>query len=159
MITKTNRGFTFMELMVCVAIIGILSAIAIPSYIKYRERGLIAQATGDLKRIQRAVQDLGHDTGRWPTGSIAGVAKAMGTGSEVWDFSASALTTDPGWNDWQGPYLSGPFTDPWGMNYYFDEDYDIGAGNAAAVVASFGPDKVGPTTYDDNNIIVVIPAN
>ena len=44
------------------------------------------------------------------------------------------------------------------MNYFFDEDYNLGGGRVVAVVGSFGPDKVGPFTYDDNNIIVIIPA-
>lgn len=160
LIPKTNRAFTLTELMMVIAIIGILAGIAIPSYIKFRGRGYIAQATGDLKKIQRLVQDLGHDTGRWPTGSMAAVAKGLGAGDEVWDLSdpAAGLTANPGWNGWQGPYLTETFQDPWGMNYFFDEDYNLGGGRVAAVVGSFGPDKVGPFTYDDNNIIVIIPA-
>ncbi|MCK5418155.1 MAG: prepilin-type N-terminal cleavage/methylation domain-containing protein [Desulfobacterales bacterium] len=121
LIPKKNRGFTLMEVTVVIAIMGILAAIAIPSYIRYRERGLITHATGDLKKIQRVVQDLGHDTGRWPTGSMAGEAKAMGTGTERWDLSAAAaqLTANPaGLNGWQGPYLTDTFQDPWGMNYF-----------------------------------------
>jgi hypothetical protein len=42
------------------------------------------------------------------------------------------------------------------MNYFFDEDYNLGGGRVVAVVGSFGTDKVGPFTYDDNNIIVII---
>ena len=45
------------------------------------------------------------------------------------------------------------------MNYFFDEDYDLGGGRVVAVVGSFGPDKCCPMSYDDNNIIVIIPAN
>ena len=162
MIPKANRGFTFVELMIVIAILGILSAIAIPSYIKYREKGIIAQATGDLKMIQRAVQDLGHDTGKWPTGNKAGEAKVMNDGDERWDLSAPAarLTADPtSWNGWQGPYLTDTFQDPWGMNYFFDEDFDLGGGRVEAVVGSFGPDKCCPMSYGDDDIIVIIPAD
>jgi type II secretion system protein G len=157
LIPKTNRGLTFVELMIVIAIIGILAAIAIPSYIKHREKGVIARATGDLKKIQRVVQDLGHDTGKWPTGNKAGVA---GSGDEIWDLSdpAAGLTANPGWTGWQGPYLTETFQDPWGMNYFFDEDYDPG-GIDVTVVGSFGPDKCCPMSYGGDDIFLIIPAN
>ena len=63
LIPRKSRGFTLVEVMVAIGICGVLAAIAIPNYIKYRQKGFIAQATGDLKKIQRKVLDLGHDTG------------------------------------------------------------------------------------------------
>ena len=92
-----SRGFTLMELMVAIAICGVLAAIAVPNYLKYRQKGLVAAATGDLKKIQRKVQDLGHDTGRWPDRNLAGVPLAPHThGNEVWDLSdpAAGLTAN-----------------------------------------------------------------
>jgi prepilin-type N-terminal cleavage/methylation domain-containing protein len=165
LIPKTNRGFTFVELMVCVAIIGILAGIAIPSYIKYRERGFIAQATGDLKKLQRAVQDLGHDTGRWPSKGanklMAGVAAGFGFNNELWDLSideAGLAATDDNYPQWQGPYYTEPFQDPWGKNYFMDHDYDMN-GRTVAAIGSFGPNKCCENAYDDDDIILIIPAN
>ncbi len=160
LIPKTNRGFTFNELMTCVAIIGILAGIAIPSYIKYRERGFIAQATGDLKKLQRAVQDLGHDTGRWPGGKMAGVPIDQGDGDEHEDLSLAELglaATDGSYPSWQGPYYTEPFQDPWGTNYFFDEDYNY-QGKIVAAIGSYGPNKAGLNDYDDDDIILIIPA-
>jgi prepilin-type N-terminal cleavage/methylation domain-containing protein len=163
LITKKNRGFTLVEVMVTIAIIGILAAIAIPNYLKFRQKGLIGAASGDLKKLQRKIQDLGHDTGRWPDRNPAGVAVGSGTfGNEIWDLSnpAAGLTANGGsfFQDWQGPYLSGPFQDPWGHNFFFDSDYDLD-GRTVAVVGSFGPNGCCPNTYDDDDIVLIIPAN
>ena len=168
LIPKTNRGFTLNELMICIAIIGILAGIAIPSYIKYRERGFIAQATGELKKLQRAVQDLGHDTGRWPSKGDADAKLIAGVGiggplvlNELWDLSdpeAGLATTDGNYPQWQGPYYTEPFQDPWGTNYFMDHDYEIN-GKRVTAIGSFGPNKCCQNAYDDDDIILIIPAN
>jgi len=46
-----KKGFTLMELMITVAIVGILAAIAIPSYTSYMQRGRMAQAYTDIQTI------------------------------------------------------------------------------------------------------------
>jgi prepilin-type N-terminal cleavage/methylation domain-containing protein len=48
---RKPRGFTLIELMIAVAIIGILSAVAIPSYIKYMRRAEMAEAPSNLRRM------------------------------------------------------------------------------------------------------------
>ena len=161
LIRKKSRGFTLMELMVAIAIVGVLSAIAIPNYLRYRQKGLIGRATGDLKTIQRKIQDLGHDTGLWPNKRPAGSHVTMGSGGEVWDLSQSTagLTANGGgaFSDWQGPYFTGPFKDPWGHNYFFDGDYNLN-GRIVPVVGSFGPNGCCKNAYDDDDIILIIPS-
>ena len=161
LITKKSRGFTLTELMVAIAICGVLSAIAIPNYLRYREKGLIGAATGDLKKIQRKIQDMGHDTGFWPNKRPAGGSISMGAGGEIWDLSNpnAGLTANGGnfFPDWQGPYLTDTFQDPWGRNYFFDGDYNLN-GRPVAAVGSFGPNGCCPNAYDDDDIILIIPS-
>jgi len=46
-----KKGFTLTELMITVAIVGILAAIAIPAYTGYMQRGRMAQAYGDIQEL------------------------------------------------------------------------------------------------------------
>ncbi len=52
--THTRRGFTLVEIMIVVAIIGLVAAIAIPNFIRYREASRRSVCIANLKQMQDA---------------------------------------------------------------------------------------------------------
>lgn len=66
--TRTNqRGFTLIELMIVVAIVGVLSAIAYPSYTEYVRRGHRADARAGLLQAQQWLERAATAQGVYPT--------------------------------------------------------------------------------------------
>ena len=72
-----QSGFTLIELMIVVAIIGILAAIAIPMYQSYTIRAQVTEGINLSSGAKIAVSDFFMNTGGWPTNnSAAGLAAA-----------------------------------------------------------------------------------
>jgi type IV pilus assembly protein PilA len=111
---KLSKGFTLIELMIVVAIIGILAAIAIPNFVKYQLRSKFSEASSNVEGLRKAeealrqgerrvvvagVVDPAYEGGSYHNlGSAAlPTAGVIGTQKMVWPAADLALTTAIDW--------------------------------------------------------------
>jgi general secretion pathway protein G len=76
-LARRRAGFTLIELMLTVAILGTLVGIAIPSYRTYVERAKVASAVSDIRNISTEIDGFEADRGRLP-------ADLMEIGYDTW---------------------------------------------------------------------------
>jgi general secretion pathway protein G len=129
-----QRGFTLIELMIVVVILGLLATTVMPKILSRPEQARRTKAKVDMQNIASALSLFKTDTGRFPT-----TAEGL-----------DALVTDPGIKGYNSDaYLERVPPDPWGNAYVYicpgihSKDYDL---------ESFGKDGEDGGTDEDADI-------
>jgi type IV pilus assembly protein PilE len=82
-----NKGFSLIELMVTVAIVGILSAIALPAYTDYLVRGRLVQATSTLAGWRVKMEQFYQDNRTYTNACVAGSAAVTPAPTDFFTFA------------------------------------------------------------------------
>ncbi len=131
---RNRTGFTLIELMIVVVILGLLATMVMPKVLSKPEQARRTKAKVDIRSIQSALGLFKTDTGRFPSTSEG----------------LQALVTNPGIDRYdRDGYLERVPTDPWGNRYIYispgvhSKDYDI---------ESYGKDGEDGGAEDDADI-------
>jgi type IV pilus assembly protein PilA len=113
-----RRGFTLIELMLVVGIIGVVAAVAIPNFVMYQARSRRSEAYTNLSALARsqkafqAERNEYHDSGLpFPDAALYN-GGMLGAASMPWDAASQAAFSDVGWSP-EGKvfYSYGAYTD------------------------------------------------
>jgi general secretion pathway protein G len=129
-------GFTLMELLVVILIIGLLTGIVGPRLLGQISRSEVTTAKAQMDAFDKALQSYRLDVGHFPT-TTQGL---------------SALIVQPADEQrWRGPYLQQAIPlDPWGSPYQYRSP---GTGTKDFDLVSLGHDRAPGGTGDDADIV------
>ena len=118
---QSASGFTLVEIMLVVIIIGVLAAMVVPRFAGRTEQAKVARAKSDLAAIGLALDLYEMDVGQYPR-----------TLAELVANDPPSSLSEAMRAQWNGPYLKkGLPKDPWGREYQFvresqhQQDYDL----------------------------------
>ena len=121
---RSQRGFTLIELMVVILIIGLLATIVVQNLRSATDKAKRVKAEADISQLKSALDRYYLDAGSYPTSDqgLPALVAAPGSGNTG--------------GDWGGPYIEKIPLDPWGHPYFYQSD-----GNEY-LLKSFGADGV-----------------
>jgi len=129
-----SRGFTLLELLVVIVIIGLLAGYVAPRYFSQVGKSEIQVAKAQIESLEKALDQFRLDTRRYPTAE------------EGLDVLVSRPASVPGWS---GPYLKKAVpNDPWGRPYV----YRVPGEKHEFEIVSYGRDGKAGGNGDDADI-------
>ena len=132
---RKNRGFTLLELLVVMVIIGLLVGYVAPMYFKQIGKSEVKVAKAQIEAFGKALDQYRLDTGHYPTTEQGLQALAVKPEDEA---------------RWDGPYLKkGVPLDPWGTPF----DYKSPGQHGEYDIISYGRTKAAGGTGEDAPLV------
>jgi general secretion pathway protein G len=118
---RAQRGFTLVEMLVVITIIGLIMGLVGPQVLRYLGETKVKTARIQIQSFEQALSHFYLDIGRYPTTS---------------EGLAALVKQPPGLNAWNSPYLKNVPNDPWGKPYIYRSPGE----RSAYEIISYGAD-------------------
>jgi general secretion pathway protein G len=130
-----SRGFTLLELLVVIVIIGLLAAFVAPKYFGQIGKSKTQMARAQIESLDKAIDQYRLDTGSYPSTANGLAALSVQPASE---------------GNWHGPYLKkGVPADPWGNAYIYKSP---GSDEREFEIMSYGRDNAAGGSGEDADV-------
>ncbi len=144
---RSNKGFTLIEIMIVLVVLGLLIAVALPKVSQVLFTGKVNATKTSLSSLSKAIKNFNADTSVWP-GNITDLMSPIVGGKECFNTKTLVASTYSAAQvkNWKGPYMDGTTNeisvDAWGAK--------VSVGVVDSANKYTGKDVTGATVTVDN---------